>query len=656
MMLQTPPELQATPASSNPPNITASPQPSLNGTGGSSSNDSWPFPEIPVRLMSRGDLLAQGGAVRALGRDKLLRIRQQSSVNLDVDALAQSMETDDDLLTDAQNLRLMFKCQSLVMFDNATGTPAAAAAAAAPALTQDEVFSLSSNPGASKKILLDFDGATVSGTWWNTKKSPIIYAKAYDKDNDPESFNQAELQDMKDIWRAVSEDYAPFDVDVTTKDPGDAALLGSGVRIIIGGSSADWYGSAAGGVAWVGSFGTENPAFIWPALLGPFKVKYVADAASHETGHTLGLLHDGNSKTSYYAGHGNWAPIMGVSYAKPVTQFDKGEYPDSNNQQDDFAVINKFLPLLPQKFGSSTASATLLPGSGIVSGVISNQGQADFFSFTAKGGPSTLTADVAAAAGGMNIADLNVKMTLYDAHGSVITSDNPSADNEQGLGASITSQLTANAVYYVSIAGVGSGSFQADGYSSYGSRGRYTLGVTNIVDGRNPTTDPVDCTGVWECAPCSTCSNGRRSCTFRVTSQGNGLPCAADNGQTKSTECAPKCSNNPPGGGGDASSMSVASLKIQKQETNGRVRCRAAAVVRNGAKAALADAVVIGRWSGVTAAMASDVSIITSTVGVATASSRTVVGSSCTFTVSNVYLAGHTFVKTPATLTKTLRW
>jgi hypothetical protein len=105
----------------------------------------------------------------------------------------------------------MFKCQSLVIFDNTTAdSPATAAqevsaAAATPALTQAEVFSLSSNPGARKKILLDFDGHTVSGTWWNTKKSPVIYAKAYDKDNNPESFSQAELQDMKDIWRAVSE-------------------------------------------------------------------------------------------------------------------------------------------------------------------------------------------------------------------------------------------------------------------------------------------------------------------------------------------------------------------------------------------------------------------------------------------------------------------
>jgi hypothetical protein len=112
------------------------------------------------------------------------------------------------------------------------------------------------------------------------------------------------------LCTAAHADYAPFDVDVTTEDPGEAALRGDGIRVVIGGSSADWYGDAAGGVAWVGSFGSEQPAFVWPALLGPFKVKYVADAAAHEAGHTLGLLHDGNSKTAYYAGHGNWAPIM----------------------------------------------------------------------------------------------------------------------------------------------------------------------------------------------------------------------------------------------------------------------------------------------------------------------------------------------------------
>jgi hypothetical protein len=97
-------------------------------------------------------------------------------------------------------------------------------------------------------------------------------------------------------------DYAPFDVDVTTKDPGDAALLGIGVRVVIGGDSPG--GVAMGGIAWVGSFGTNNPAFVYPYRFYS-SVKGAGEAASHEAGHTLGLLHDDNVPS------GNiWGPIM----------------------------------------------------------------------------------------------------------------------------------------------------------------------------------------------------------------------------------------------------------------------------------------------------------------------------------------------------------
>ncbi len=73
-----------------------------------------------------------------------------------------------------------------------------------------------------------------------------------------------------------------------------------------------------------------KPALVFPERLGNSD-RYIAEAAAHECGHTLGLLHDGTTTgTEYYAGHGTgatgWAPIMGNGYYKSLTQWSKGEY------------------------------------------------------------------------------------------------------------------------------------------------------------------------------------------------------------------------------------------------------------------------------------------------------------------------------------------
>lgn len=49
-------------------------------------------------------------------------------------------------------------------------------------------------------------------------------------------FSAGELANILAIWRGVSEDYAPFDVDVTTEEPVGVAL-NLWVRCVIGGSS-----------------------------------------------------------------------------------------------------------------------------------------------------------------------------------------------------------------------------------------------------------------------------------------------------------------------------------------------------------------------------------------------------------------------------------
>ncbi|MCA9264649.1 MAG: hypothetical protein KDA60_12400, partial [Planctomycetales bacterium] len=169
-----------------------------------------------------------------------------------------------------------------------------------------DTFLLHSNPGAAHTIYLDFNGHVTSGTSWNGSFNggADITTAAYDFDGNTASFSDAELERIQYIWQRVSEDFSPFDVNVTTEAPTLDALIKSGsgdtdwgVRVVIGGSSSDWYGASAGGVAYYNSFNwnTDTPVFVFEAQLGNGAEKYTAEAVSHEVGHSLGLAHDGTS-------------------------------------------------------------------------------------------------------------------------------------------------------------------------------------------------------------------------------------------------------------------------------------------------------------------------------------------------------------------------
>jgi hypothetical protein len=67
------------------------------------------------------------------------------------------------------------------------------------------VFSLSSRPGAVKKIVLDFDGHTTTNSKWNTASQPVIESPPWDTDGNPASFSDMELGQIKAIWSIVAE-------------------------------------------------------------------------------------------------------------------------------------------------------------------------------------------------------------------------------------------------------------------------------------------------------------------------------------------------------------------------------------------------------------------------------------------------------------------
>lgn len=68
-------------------------------------------------------------------------------------------------------------------------------------------------------MYLDFDGCVTTGSWWNAAIATII-TPPYGTDNLPGSFSLEEKKEIVAMWRGVAEDYAAFDVDITTEDPG----------------------------------------------------------------------------------------------------------------------------------------------------------------------------------------------------------------------------------------------------------------------------------------------------------------------------------------------------------------------------------------------------------------------------------------------------
>ncbi len=371
--------------------------------------------------------------------------------------------------------------------------PKQSAATVSAALNLSQTFFLNSLLGANHTIYLDFNGHTTSGTSWNTSYNKTnIVTPAFDFDGNTGSFSNAELETIQYIWQRVAEDFIPFNVNVTTQAPADINdLIKSGtgdtrwgVRVAIGGSSYDWFGAGAGGVAYVGSFNwnSDTPTFVFDEQLGNGNEKYTAEAISHEVGHTLGLSHDGRTSPAegYYQGHGSgetgWAPILGVGYYQNLSQWSKGQYASANNTQDDLQIIttqNGF-GYRNDDTGNTIATAKALTVSGTSvsgSGIIERNTDVDFYSFTTGAGAISLTVNPFNRG-----PNLDVLAELYNSAGTLIASSNPT----ELLSANITANVAAG-TYYLKIDGVGKGSALSTGYTDYGSLGQYSISG-NIVN------------------------------------------------------------------------------------------------------------------------------------------------------------------------------
>lgn len=350
-------------------------------------------------------------------------------------------------------------------------------------LTLESTFELHSKLNATNTIYLDFDGEDLSvGRYWNyihsSKWVPVMIAQPYDVLNNGPEFSHRELEYIYTIWQRVSEDYAPFDVDITTERP--ESLLGKGHVLItkslyIGEDGLEhcMYACGAGGVAWLNRW--ADP-FFQPALVYYDNLRttsYIAEISSHENGHNIGLTHDGIiDGTSYYRGHGEgligWAPIMGTSYYKNVTTWSKGEYPDANNTQDDLALISEKIGYATDDYPDSIEEAVALP----TKGFIHNESDVDWFFFDVNEEgwleldvtPSWYNLDFTLHLDDRRGSNLDVEVALIDSEGTVTLFNNPE-DTQTQLRQNIDVGR-----YYIQVTATDS-----INYSKYNSMGEYII-------------------------------------------------------------------------------------------------------------------------------------------------------------------------------------
>lgn len=338
--------------------------------------------------------------------------------------------------------------------------------------TAQQIPRFNSYSSAAATVYLDFDGQTVKGTGWNWE-GPIL-AKA------PGLSSHL----ITDIFNRAAEDFRIFNLNLTTDSTVfKRAPTNKRMRVIITPTSK-WYDDKAAGVSFINSFtwGDDTPAWVFIDQLQD-NPKYIAEAISHEIGHTLGLQHqskyskDCDLIDEYAEGKGTgeigWAPIMGVGYYKNLTLWTVGTSIEGCSViQNDISIISRGFSevgLRSDEHGDSKEKSTnlILTDNNFASnGIINSSVDHDFFKIVLPR-LMKLSAKITPHSSGPNNsgANLDIYLTLFNSAGDTIGRYNPKT-----LLNAFLDTILAPDTYYFEVDGTGN-----QNVSDYGSVGLYAL-------------------------------------------------------------------------------------------------------------------------------------------------------------------------------------
>jgi hypothetical protein len=340
------------------------------------------------------------------------------------------------------------------------------------------VPALSSKPGSGDTIYLDFDGHSGADDWG------VYNIAAYDLNGNAAEWTPLERYAINMVWRVVSEDYAPFDVNVTTVNPG-SFNDGQAVRQVIGNSDgSEVGGDGALGISILGSYngpGTntaftfannfppqqavDNSAGAMNSDLAVARAIEMGNTSSHEVGHTLNLLHYGG--TNPQPNGIMHTPDFGLNRERWVTGLSKSDEPPVVTQNDVVKITTgNTIAFRADDVGNTRAAATVLPGTNsfTASGIIGQITDSDYFRFTGGGG-TNIALNIPE-----NVGNLDGVINLYDGAGNLLAS----ANSANLLSASLSFTLPAAADYYVEV---------KSNAGAIGEIGQYSLAITTNIGG-----------------------------------------------------------------------------------------------------------------------------------------------------------------------------